>query len=104
MKFATLVFVGASLLGLGGVALSQETRTESQLAEDQALLRRQLQRLRQTMEVLAKRFEEEGRTHAATLLRDGLKQLEVRTEELGAKTIEELMNAAQESLAAGRSV
>ncbi len=85
-------------------AAAQESRSESQLAEDQALLKRQLSRLRQTMEVLAKRFEDEGRAHAATLLRDGLKQLDTRPEDVGAKTIEELMAAAQENLEGGRSV
>ena len=38
-----------------------ETRTQASLAEDQALLLRQLKRLRSTMELLAQRFDAEGR-------------------------------------------
>ena len=74
------------------------SREQAALAEDQALLQRQLQRLRQTMEVLAQRFDAEGRAHAAKLLRDGLKHLDERTAELGAKTIEELMVASQSGI------
>ncbi|MCY2958637.1 MAG: hypothetical protein NTY35_00570, partial [Planctomycetota bacterium] len=105
MRLARItVFCVLGILGAARHAPAQETRSQSQLAEDQALLKRQLSRLRQTMEVLAKRFEDEGRTHAAALLRDGLKQLDTRPEELGAKTLEELMSAAQENLESGRSV
>ncbi|MBL8859999.1 MAG: hypothetical protein JNL28_15935 [Planctomycetes bacterium] len=85
-------------------ALAQDGRREAQLAEDQALLKRQLQRLKQTMEVLAARFEGEGRTHAAKLLRDGLKHLDVRVDELGSKTVEELMLAATQALESGATV
>src|SRR5258705_8923129 len=63
------------------------SRERSGLADDQALLQRQLTRLRQTMEILATRFEAEGRTHAAKLLRDGLAQLGVRAPEQGSETV-----------------
>jgi hypothetical protein len=77
-------------------------RDQSALAEDQALLMRQLQRLRQTMEVLAQRFETEGRTHAAKLLRDGLAHLGARATDAGSKTLEELMTSAHQDLESGQ--
>ncbi|MBL8860507.1 MAG: hypothetical protein JNK02_00710, partial [Planctomycetes bacterium] len=104
LRRAWLALVICSGLATAPTTAAQDSRAETQLAEDQALLKRQLQRLRQTMEVLAQRFESEGRTHAATLLRDGLKELDARSEELGAKTLDELMAAAQENLSAGRAV
>ncbi len=94
----------ATLVPLASRASAQDGRREAQLAEDQQVLQRQLQRLRQTMDVLAARFESEGRTHAAQLLREGLKHLDERVSELGSKTVEELMSAASEALAAGQTV
>lgn len=79
-------------------------RERTGLAEDQALLLRQLARLKQTMEVLATRYEAEGRTHAAKLLRDGLKHLDERNVAQSQKTLEELMGAAREDLEGGLSV
>jgi hypothetical protein len=78
-------------------------REQSALAEDQALLVRQLQRLRQTMEVLAQRFETEGRTHAAKLLRDGISHLTVRDAEASSKTLEELMTSSHQNLESGQA-
>ena len=49
----------------GDDALSREL---AGIAEEQDLLRRQIQRLRQTMEVLLPRLESEGRVHALDLL------------------------------------
>ncbi len=80
------------------------SRERSALADDQALLQRQLARLRQTMEVLASRFEAEGRTHAAKLLREGLSHLADRAADQGSKTVDELMGGARSSLESGQSV
>ena len=49
----------------------QESREQASLAEEQAHLRRQLRRLKDTMGILADRLEREGRTEAAELLRRG---------------------------------
>lgn len=84
-------------------AQEPNSRQKAGLAEDQALLLRQLARLRQTMEVLAQRYEAEGRTHAAKLLREGLKHLEQRATDANGKTLEELMKAAREDLSGERT-
>lgn len=86
------------------VQKSEPSRDQAALAEDQALLQRQLQRLRQTMEVLAGRFEAEGRTHAAKLLRDGIAHLDKRATEQGAKTLEELMSGSHTNIQIGKPV
>ena len=107
MKLAAglLLLVCTSTLAPARAAARQgETRTQSSLAEDQALLLRQLKRLRSTMELLAQRFDAEGRKHAAELLRQGLKHLDERRPEFGDKTLEELMSASQQNIAAGMSV
>src|SRR5262245_54847496 len=60
--------------------------TERDLAgivEEQALLTRQLERLRDTMEVLLQRIEAEGRTRTAELLREGLTLLGQRADAAG---------------------
>lgn len=101
--FGIALALGAALPVSARAAL-QDGRRETQLAEDQALLKRQLARLKSTMEVLATRFESEGRTHAGKLLREGLKHLDERASELGSKTVEELMAAATSALEAGRTV
>jgi len=80
------------------------SRERAGLAEDQALLQRQLARLRQTMETLASRFEAEGRTHAAKLLREGLSHLGERATTQGSKTIDELMGGSRSSLESGQTV
>lgn len=106
--FAQLALVGALTVSIAGNAPAQQksepTRDQSALAEDQALLQRQLQRLRQTMEVLAGRFEAEGRTHAAKLLRDGLAHIDQRAAEQGAKTLEELMRGSHTNIQSGKPV
>jgi len=85
-------------------ATGGSSRERAALAEEQALLQRQLSRLRQTMEILAARFEAEGRTHAAKLLRDGLAHISERAAEQDSKTLDELMSGAQTNLEAGQSV
>jgi hypothetical protein len=80
------------------------SRERSGLAEDEALLQRQLTRLRQTMEILAARFETEGRTHAVKLLREGLSHISERATEQGSKTVDELMGGARASLDSGQTV
>lgn len=100
-----LVILACASLALPGRAQKSDTRREqAALAEDQALLQRQLSRLRATMEALAQRFDTEGRTHAAKLLRDGLKHIDERAAERGSKTLEELMTTAHSSLESGLSV
>ncbi|MEM7308843.1 MAG: hypothetical protein AAF682_19325 [Planctomycetota bacterium] len=76
------------------------------IAEEQALLRRQLQRLRSTMEVLLDRIETEGRTHTADLLREGLGLLDERAAASGATpvTLDELMELSRESVERGQLV
>ena len=81
-----------------------DARTRQALAEDQALLLRQLKRLRSTMELLAQRMDAEGRTHAAKLLRQGIVHLEERRAEYGNRTLEELMEASQKGIDTGASV
>jgi hypothetical protein len=80
------------------------SRERSGLAEDQALLQRQLARLKQTMEILAARFEAEGRAHAAKLLREGLSHLGDRGGEQGAKTLDEMMGGSKTSLESGQTM
>ena len=80
------------------------SRERSGLAEDQALLQRQLARLKQTMEILAARFEAEGRAHAAKLLREGLSHLGERGQDQGAKTLDELMGGSKSSLESGQTM
>lgn len=72
------------------------------LAEEQAMLARQIQRLRQTMDVLVQRLEAEGRTRAVELLREGLQVLDKRGEGSAAMTLDERMNAARDELSAGK--
>ena len=61
---------------------AQERDLEA-LREEQALLTRQLERLKSTMEVLLARIEAEGRTRTAELLREGLTLLQARAEAAG---------------------
>ncbi len=91
-------------LGPTAVAAQQSDRELSGIAEEQALLSRQLQRLRLTMENLIPRLEQEGRSHALELLRQGLTLLDERSAEAGALTIEELMDAARDGVESGRAV
>jgi len=72
------------------------------IVEEQDLLRRQLQRLRRTMESLIPRLEKEGRPRALELLKDGLKLLEERGEDTKRLTIEELMDSARQGVQSGQ--
>ncbi|MDF1801160.1 MAG: hypothetical protein P1V81_18490, partial [Planctomycetota bacterium] len=109
-----LLLVGALVLAPSGpaataaparaVATQDEalTRELAGLAEEQALLARQIQRLRQTMEVLVGRLEAEGRVRAVELLREGLAVLDSRAEEAGSLTLDERMERAREELSGGQ--
>ena len=81
----------------------QVSREQASLAEEQAHLRRQLRRLKDTMGILADRLEREGRTEAAELLRQGLEHLDLRNDQTAARTLEELMDSSNEDLRAGRT-
>ncbi|HKC24079.1 MAG TPA: hypothetical protein VKF32_05020, partial [Thermoanaerobaculia bacterium] len=106
--FCAVLLAAAVSMSSAAPARAQQTgvssRERSGLAEDQALLQRQLTRLRQTMEILAARFETEGRTHAAKLLREGLSHIGERATEQGSKTVDELMGGARASLDSGQTV
>ena len=87
-------------------AVSQDdglSREQAALAEEQGLLRRQLHQLSQTMEALAGRFQAEGRSHAAQLLRGALKHLTDRNDQAGSLTLDELMGASGAELGGGRA-
>lgn len=79
-----------------------DSRALAGLAEEQALLTRQILRLRQTMEVLAGRLQAEGRTHAVKLLRDGLNIIDKRDEDAGGLTLNERMGHAGDELTGGQ--
>ena len=81
---------------------NDDTRELAGLAEEQALLTRQIQRLRQTMEVLTGRLEAEGRTHAVGLLRDGLAIIDRRAETTEGLTLDERMGEAGDELTGGQ--
>ena len=74
------------------------------IAEEQDLLRRQLQRLHQTMIVLSDRLEAEGRTHAVELLQDGIRLLEERPESAESLTLEEVMERSRGQIEGGQVV
>ncbi len=83
---------------------ASENREIATLAEEQALLQRQIQRLRGTMELLLERIAAEGRTHTADLIQKALKELDERSaaDELAPMTVEERMDAARSALDQGR--
>ena len=88
----------------GAPAFAQEKviteRDLGAIVEEQALLERQLDRLKSTMEVLLQRIEAEGRTRTADLLRDGLALLQQRATSGGQpQTTEERMQEARAALA-----
>ncbi|HVS09645.1 MAG TPA: hypothetical protein VMS76_07195, partial [Planctomycetota bacterium] len=90
-----------------GPALSQgggAGRDLAGIADEQEILRRQLQRLRLTMEALIPRLEAEGRTHALELLRQGLGFLEERSADSGSLTLDELMDRAREGVQSGQAM
>jgi len=70
------------------------------IREEQALLRRQLQRLRQTMQLLESRLSAEGRSRTVELLRGALAQLDQR--EAQAQSLEEWMASSELALDAGQ--
>ena len=74
------------------------------IADEQELLRRQLQRLRRTMEGLIPRLEKEGRAHALQLLREGLRYLDDRPEDARSQTLEEMMDGAKAGIESGQAV
>lgn len=88
----------------------QDAVTDRELAaisEEQAMLLRQLQRLRNTMEVLLDRIEAEGRARTADLLRQALTMLDERAAANAAGsplTMEERMEQARSTLAGGQVV
>jgi hypothetical protein len=97
----SLAFLAPLAPGLAPLAASQE-RDLTSILEEQELLRRQLQRLERTMEALIPRLEQEGRPRALELLREGLKLLEVRSDQTGQLTMEELMDKIREDVQAGQ--
>ena len=103
-----LWLAAAGLLALcsapAALALQDPSKELAAIAEEQQLLRRQLQRLRQTMEVLVPRLEAEGRTQALKLLQEGLTFLGDRHDAAGSLTLEELMDDAREDVAGGQLV
>ena len=99
LRGATLV--AAACMCLPAPARAQERDTTS-ILEEQELLRRQLQRLKRTMEALLPRLEQEGRPRALELLRDGLTLLETRGDGTGQLTIEELMERARLDVQTGQ--
>ena len=93
-----LSLLAAPIMAQDGGANSRE---QAALSEEQELLRRQLQRLEGSMESLAKRFETEGRVHAAGLLRKGLSHVSLREGDSTAN-LTELMESASSELQGGR--
>ena len=76
----------------------------NEIVEELQLQRRQLVRLRQTMEILLPRLEAEGRTNAIQLMKEGLEFLGDRRESDGSLTLEELMDEAREAVERGQLV
>lgn len=83
----------------GGVSREQQA-----LSDEQALIVRKLARLRASMDRLAERYETEGRSHAARLLREALVHLDERQKQRASKTLDELMSEAESGLTAGQVV
>jgi len=98
---ALAALLGALCLCALPAPAAQERDTTS-ILEEQELLRRQLQRLKRTMEALVPRLEKEGRPRALELLKDGLKMLDQRSDGSGQLTLEELMDRAREDVQAGQ--
>ncbi|MEO0650430.1 MAG: hypothetical protein AAFZ65_07115 [Planctomycetota bacterium] len=99
----TLIVLLAVALGGAPSATAQDASSGRELAalrEEQALLKRQLGRLEETMRVLTARLSSEGPTRTVDLLNQGLELLAQR--ELEAKTLEEFMGSAEESLQKGQ--
>jgi len=103
---APLCLALASLLALPAsvraAARQGDQRDLSAVAEEQEHLRRQLQRLKRTMESLIPRLEAEGQAHNLALLRAGLVELDLRAEQSRSLTIDELMDSAKSAVTAGQ--
>ncbi|HRV82979.1 MAG TPA: hypothetical protein P5218_16225, partial [Planctomycetota bacterium] len=91
----------ASLLAQDGVDVV--SREQAALAEEQALIARQIKRLRGVMSALEQRLRTEGRVHAAGLLAEALKELEEREGDAGA-TLEEQVNLSSDGLRTGSTM
>ncbi|HIG10566.1 MAG TPA: hypothetical protein EYG30_03040 [Planctomycetes bacterium] len=109
---AVQTFISALCLGtlwfpLSAPAGAQDnsltSREQASLVEEQELLTRKLARLRDSMEHLVRRFDAEGRVHAARLLRDGLTHLSAGTD-LSETNVEHMMSSSYEKLRAGQSM
>ena len=102
--FRTLLAAAAvAVLSIGSAGQTDDVATGRELAaiaEEQALLLRQTQRLRSTMEVLLQRIEAEGRARTAELLREALRLLDERSTGAAGTplTVEERMEQAQAAL------
>ncbi len=81
-----------------------ESRELAGIAEEQALLARQLKRLRQTMDVLVLRLEAEGRPRAVELLKEGIELLDDRAGSGRSLTLEESMDDARSRVESGQVV
>lgn len=93
----------ALLIGLPLAAQNAAAERDlNAIVEEQALLTRQLERLKSTMEVLLQRIEAEGRTRTADLLREGLTLLQRRAGPAGSPLPEERMQEAREALESGK--
>ena len=106
-RLAVLAPLASSLAFSPSVAAQDDVRTSRELsgiAEEQALLRRQLSRLKQTMEILIGTLEKEGRTRAVELLREGVTLLDERPDDSGALTLEEMMDQARARVESGQVV
>ncbi len=104
---ALLAALFVALFALPGLAQKDvaSERDLTAIVEEQALLARQLERLKGTMEKLLERIEAEGRTRTAELLREGLTLLQQRAES-GSQggTPEERMQEARAALESGQLV
>jgi hypothetical protein len=78
------------------------SREQASLIEEQELLTRKLTRVVTSMQRLAERFDAEGRTQAAKLLRDGLSHIARRAEADDGLTLEERMSGSLERLGDGQ--
>lgn len=102
LTLALLVFAApcaSAIAQEGGVSREQQA-----LSDEQALIVRKLARLRASMDRLAERYEAEGRSHAARLLREALVHLDERQKARASKTLDELMSEAESGLTAGQVV
>jgi len=108
MRTATCLTL--ALLAFGAplaTAAAQEggvSREQQALSDEQSLIVRKLARLRASMDRLAERYEAEGRSHAARLLREALVHLDERQKARASKTLDELMSEAESGLTAGQVV